>query len=795
VKAPAPTPSRLSLAPPSTSHTATRVRTSARQRFLRGPLATALLTAAIALTAAAWLPSSAEAAGPPQVGPAWTTDVTASSATLHAEVNPNGFTTTYRFQYLTEVAYQANLSAGREAFTGAAQAPAGAEAGLGSASTDQPAQQHIQGLQPSTAYRYRILAASECEPPGPRCIAEGLTPSFTTEETAPVFALPDARGWELVSPVDKNGGAIQGFGGNHGGGVLQAAAQGGAVTYSSASSFGAGAQGAPAASQNISRRGEGGWSTENITAPALSGSYGEHPDGVPYQLFSTDLSSGLLLNGEHCRVEGEECPVANPPLSGSEAPVGYQNYYLRDEGGGFQALLTESNAELGPSAKQFDLAFAGASPDLRHVVLSTCAALTPAATEVPSGGGGCNPAETNLYEWSGGALSLINEPASHHAALAAQSGAISTDGRRVYFTAGEDSPIFLREEGQPAKVIAKTVGGVGAFQTASADGSLAFFTAGGDLYRYDALTEATSEPLAEEVVGVLGASEDGSSVYYLTSAGLFLWQASATTTTEIAPGAPAAFAGDYPPATGTARVSPDGPHLAFLSAASLTGYDNADAITDEPDSELYLYTAPAGSGDGTLACASCNPTGERPVGSATIPRASRNGKSPTATDSYKPRDLSANGTRLFFDSRDSLVLQDTNSAPDVYEWEAQGAGTCQRPGGCVNLISSGRSAAGASFVDASANGADAFFLTDASLVPSDPGSVDLYDAREGGGFAVPPTPTECDGDACQSLPPEPEDPTPGTLVPGAPNPPVHFPKQKKHHHKKHHHKHRAGSHR
>ena len=75
----------------------------------------------------------------------------------------------------------------------------------------------------------------------------------------------------MVSPVDKNGGAIQGFGQNFGGGVLQAAAGGdGAVTYSSASSFGDGAQGAPAASQYLSRRGAGGWSTENITAPHRS---------------------------------------------------------------------------------------------------------------------------------------------------------------------------------------------------------------------------------------------------------------------------------------------------------------------------------------------------------------------------------------------------------------------------------------------------------------------------------------------------------------------------------------------
>jgi hypothetical protein len=55
----------------------------------------------------------------------------------------------------------------------------------------------------------------------------------------------------------------------------------------------------------------------------------------------------------------------------------------------------------------------------------------------------------------------------------------------------------------------------------------------------------------------------------------------------------------------------------------------------------------------------------------------------------------------------------------------------------------------------------------------------------------------CEGDHCEALPPEPEDPTPGTLVPNPGNPPRHFSEPKKHgrkHHKsKHHHaKHRRG---
>lgn len=52
----------------------------------------------------------------------------------------------------------------------------------------------------------------------------------------------------------------------------------------------------------------------------------------------------------------------------------------------------------------------------------------------------------------------------------------------------------------------------------------------------------------------------------------------------------------------------------------------------------------------------------------------------------------------------------------------------------------------------------------------------------------------CVGDSCQPLPPEPEDPTPGTLVPNGGNPPLHIEEPKKkhpkgRHGKRHHRKH------
>jgi hypothetical protein len=711
-----------------------------------------------------WAPAAASAAAAPGAIEVWTSATFSSSVRLQARINPNDSATHYRFDYIAKSAYDANLVGGKDPFAGTSRIPPLSDANIGTGNAPVNVLQPLSGLSVDTTYRYRLVAAN----------AIGTTTSptltFATQATGGGI-LPDDRGWEMVSPVDKNGGQAEPPGALAGGGVLQAAAGGGAVVYGSAASYGSGGQGAATASQYLATRAGGGWANQNITAPLYSSSYSTSTEGVPYQLFSGDLARGLLLNGRRCRGEGTDCAVPNPPLAGTDAPVGYQNYYLR-EGPAYTALLGVANAgflDLEPA--DFELRLAGAAPDLRHVVLSTCAALTANATEVPPSGG-CDPAETNLYEYSPGTgLALVNlKPGDSQgtpgAALGAQSDAVSADGARVYFTQG--GSLYLRD-GSAAKQVDLDAGGGGTFQAASADGSVAYFTKAGHLWRYLAAGAGAAIDLTASggVDGVLGSSESGADVYYLTSDGLFRWHSG--TTTKVAD---AADASNYPPATGTARVSADGTKLLFVSTPALTGYDNKDLNTGLLDSQVYLYDA---AGAGTLTCVSCNPTFGRPIGPSSIPGAIANGTAPGSTRSYKPRVLSAGGQRVFFASRDAIGLADTNGVADVYQWEAQGMGTCARAGGCVNLISSGRSVEGASFVDASADGSDAFFLTDGSLIEADPGATDLYDARVGGGFPVSSPPIACKGDACQPLPSEPIDPTLGTQLVGLGNPAVRYP--------------------
>jgi hypothetical protein len=731
---------------------------------MRARAIAALVTGAALIGAPA-----AHAAGPPVISETWVEEVHADSALLKTKINPNGASTTYRFELTTQAAFEAKGFTGATLIPTTGPVPAGA--GSSPVTLDQPVGPPLTPLQPSTQYRYRATAKNPTQAEA----VIGPSHLFSTQGSGLTFHLPDQRGWEMVSPVDKGGGAIAPLRSLFGGGELQASplsAPGeAAITYGSSTSF-SGAQGAPPVSQYLSQRTGSGWATQNVSAPLESAAYGDQPDGAPYRLFSSDLATGLLFGGLPCRGAILGCPAPNPVIPGSGAPSGFMAYYLRTEGF-YSSLLSVSNfshTSLEPEA--FSVSLSGATPDLSHVVLSSCAALSANATEIPDGSGGCAASEQNLYEAGGGSLVAISLlPGEPHTTpevgptkLAAPIGAISADGTRVYFSAG--GSLYLRDGSQ-----SKEVSPAGQLQSASTDGSIAFFTeevsGSKHLFRYISSTQAKTDLTPSGgVAGVLGASNDGSVAYYQDASGIHKWASG--TTTVVAAGPEVAKPSDYPPSTGTSRVSADGSHLAFLSTEELAAYDSGGRA------ELYLYGPPVGGGASELVCASCNPTGVKAVGAASIPGAEVNG----STTSYKPRVLSADGHRVFFDSTDKLSFADTNGQPDVYQWEAFGEGDCTVKPGCLDPISSGRATEGASFIDASADGQDAYFITNESLVGADPGSIDLYDARAGGGFPEAPRPAACIADACQALPAPPEDPDPGTLIKNSGNPPAKYVKEK-----------------
>ncbi len=601
--------------------------------------------------------------------------------------------------------------------------------------------------------------------------------------SATALVLPDGRAWEMVSPPEKNNSLITGIDGVPGptlGGVVQVAEDGDSIVYASNGAFEHPA-GAPLSAQYRATRDAGDWSTVNITPPISAEAYNIVGAGGPYRAFSSDLSSGLWLNG------GIPTPVESPlpsPLL-DEAPEGYQNLFVHDlepGAGGFRAVLTTPPSE---SAEEFHLEFQGATPDLSHIIFATEAVLAPGATH---GGGG-----NNLYEWSAGeGIRLISIApdailGENHNGEPGGLDPISDDGSVVSFTEGVN--LYARADDGPAIEVDASSGGPesgeGLFQTASSDGSRVFFTDARrltsdstaalvpknlyDLYEYDLksgqLSDLTTEdPNGAGVRGVLGASEDGSYVYFVAEGilaegatrrccNLYVWHrgtSGETTTKFIAALSPndergaikdrvenIGFADDWESeiANRTSRVAADGLNVVFMSQESLTGYDNRG------EEEVYDYNA----GSGVLHCVSCDPSGAPPMGPGDIPAGTQY-EGPRAI--YQSRVLSdvEGRARVFFESSDPLIPQDTNAQRDVYEWEEYGRGNCNSASGCVSLISSGASSSESSFLDASANGSDVFFLTDSQLVPQDTDQLlDIYDAREGGGFPAPPAaPPACE---------------------------------------------------
>jgi hypothetical protein len=359
--------------------------------------------------------------------------------------------------------------------------------------------------------------------------------------------------------------------------------------------------------------------------------------------------------------------------------------------------------------------------------------------------------------------------------------------------------------------------GVDSAEGVAVDGSHLYYSSlvdasanpGNDLYAWDRssheLTDLAPDSTDEngaEVMGVLGASDDGSHVYFVANAdlagagpasagdcqyqegnsgagqcNLYLWHAG-DPIRFIARLAGATASGDganwttesnvlrYFNGFRTSRVSADGHSVLFSSVRRLTAYDNQGEV------EVYRYNTADG-----LACVSCMPTGAPAVYDTRLQSIIPSSLSPGTEAEPVGNEMSADGNRVFFESYEKLVAADTNGeagcpvAPgfanegprtcrDVYEWEAPGTGSCteassaysSQDGGCLYLISTGRGSEPAYLAGASATGDDVFFFTRESLVPQDTDQlVDVYDARVGGGLASQhaSAPPGCAGEACR----------------------------------------------
>jgi hypothetical protein len=612
------------------------------------------------------------------------------------------------------------------------------------------------------------------------CVAALMVMTATWQATRAAAALPDGRGYELVSAADKNGGDVMGDPAR-----IRIADDGSAVGYPSLTGFGD-VVGSGVASEYLAVRdsatGGQGWWTHAISPPQPALAFRAIVSGLEpryEQEFSTDLTKGVVLGWR--------------PLTDAPAVENVANLYLRNDlrtpGGGSYQLMTACPACITPfSAEQLASfpQFLAATPNLERMLFESPLNLTDEATG----------SSQKLYQWDEATDTVTlqgilpdGSPAVDSAAGGGHGAyphlrAISEDGSKVCFTVltGRVTDVYMRVDGTSTIKLNRSEARSpdppqsARYQTASKNGERVFFTTTerltddtpvdgiSKLYMYDATRSDTdsnltfinvdNEPNDSASGGaqsIAGASDDGHTIYFtaggqlvagqppvLAGAGMFAWRDGEISFLSEVPAEDSVGLGDG--RGKTARVSASG-DLVYRSSELLgpNGYDHGRCGDTQTGAcaQVYVYSIATH----TLRCASCNPSGA-PGGSSALTTAIVNpGGSSTA--GHLSRVITEDGRFVFFTTADALVAGDSNGKKDAYEYDTET--------GQVSLISSGQDPADSYYMGTSPDGRDALFITRERLVGWDQdSSYDLYDARVGGGLPEPtPQAPACTGEACR----------------------------------------------
>jgi len=370
--------------------------------------------------------------------------------------------------------------------------------------------------------------------------------------------------------------------------------------------------------------------------------------------------------------------------------------------------------------------FRGASADGSRVFFQTSEPLVAADTD----------GRMDIYQRSAGTTTLISTgPAGGNGAFNAAFSANSDDGARVFFRTSEQlvsadtdttQDLYERFNGVTTLVSTGPAGGNGAFQVIfdaiSPDGARAFFDTAESLVAADTdssrdvyqrsggtttlISPGGGNPELEGDAVFAGSSDDGTRVFFHTEEPLVasdfdpmqdVYERAGATTTHLSIG----------PAGGNGNEDFD--YDAFFDGASADG------------SKVWIHTDEVlVSGDTDAA----NDVYER--AGASITRVTTGPAGGNAEKSAFWVGSSEDGSRVFFDTQEPLVAQDTDSSTDIY----------QRAGGSTTLLSTGPDGGNGAFFSAfqgaSADGSRVFFHTADSLLAADTdGMQDVYE-RSGG---------------------------------------------------------------
>jgi hypothetical protein len=689
-------------------------------------------------------------ASPPDITAVRATNVAATSATLRADVNPNGYETSYRFEFGPTPAYGQVVPV-PDAEIGAGTAPLGVE-------------QAISDLSEGVTYHFRIVAENKWGTSTSADTSFDFSPpqcpnKQIRQETGSTY-LPDCRAYEIVSPGNAGGVVLQPgemlwkltkFGSNPDAFNANWAQNTG---YASAPPrFGFfGALGAMNGIDSIAgllelyvtTRTNSGWVT---TRPGLKG-----------------ISGANMAARVQCNDAMSKC------LDHFDSFTGFPT--VQEAGvwnvGGDQIDAYPTNADEVTNGESFH-GSQRPSPDFSHYVFSADnAVFAPEGLE-----GGIGSAYDNdtvnrtvsvisrlpngdpfMQEGEDGQLQRIWFPA------------ISTDGTRVLmmYPSGEGGYHLYLSVSGVTKDVAKGAGVE--FVGMTRDGSEVAFLAkqqlvpedddtSVDLYMWregDSLEVvsqgngsgntdscgSTFAPQCDVLVpnpeldhprewldapGLDDDISDGSGdVYFYSPEQLDPDRAGVLGQKNlyVFHGGEARLVSVMDPGTDLSRVqiSPDGSHAAMVTRSRMTAYDNAGF------KQMYTYDADTGA----IRCASCDPEGPPPTSDV---EASSSG-----------RFMSDDG-RAFFATKDPLSPKDTNGRIiDVYEYVDGGPRLITTGQGTGDFTGSPDTIAfllpnvNLGLEAVSHDGRDVYFSTFETLVSQDQNGafVKFYDARANGGF-------------------------------------------------------------
>jgi len=436
-------------------------------------------------------------------------DLSSTFAGFGARIDPLGAETTYRFEYLPLAGFVAD----GESWAGphiplSVPVPDGSiGSGGANGNTVAGVSAGVGALAPGTAYVFRVVASN----------ALGSTPganvTFTTL-AAPVLGLPDGRAYELVTPAGK-GSAEDLFGEPMSNGEFANAHDDGVVSESGGqfleeTKAGFGSFPASGTGAYVFSRAPGGWSTTSLASPSL---------GV--QSLGTGAVSGTVFEPA-----GFSRVAVNDRVGSQVGPAGQRIVNLTGPAGGPYTTLYEgasfSNATGKASEEAAETAVAGASHDLGHLVLqSRVRSLCPGAA-------GQDEGSHVLCQYSAGELTLASVDSKGKVlpcgaelgagvdgavfganSLGVPSGAahdaVSADGSRVFFTAPDPQAVNLGE---------------GCWNGKTTNAPQLYVRSGGSTVEVSKPEPGAPEAGKRHLAEYVGASEDGSRVFLITTAQL-----------------------------------------------------------------------------------------------------------------------------------------------------------------------------------------------------------------------------------------------------------------------------------